>query len=314
MSYDLIIIGSGPAGYTAGIYGIRAGLKVLLLEGVSYGGQLMQTTDIENFPGFIDGINGFELMTQMRNQCRRLGCELQPKNVTAINFEVGNNNGFPIHEVVTDNTKYTTKTVIIATGATAKTLDIPGGDIFWNYGISACAVCDGALPMFRDQPLVVVGGGDTACEEAVFLSRFGSVVYMLVRTDKMRASHHMKQKVLSTENIKIKYHTQVMEAHGITEGYDKGLQGITINENGTIQTLEAAGLFYAIGHTPNTGFLPATIAKDEHGYLITNNTKTNITGVFACGDVQDKVYRQAITAAGTGCMAALEAERYLSSH
>lgn len=308
MLYDVVIIGSGPAGYTAAIYTIRAGLTVLLLEGVTYGGQLMNTTEVENFPGFPKGINGFELMTQIRDQCRNLGGKftLLDQDVTRVEFEVQNIDGC-IHAVSTAKATYLTKTIIIATGATAKKLEIPNGDRFWNNGISACAVCDGALPMFRDQPLVVVGGGDTACEEALFLSRFGSVVYMLVRTDRMRASHHMRQRVLDNSKIQILYQTQVVAALG-----DEYLTRITIQRHGHLEDLEVAGLFYAIGHTPNTSFLPDVLAKDDVGYLITDHTKTNVPGVFACGDVQDKVYRQAITAAGTGCMAALEAERYLA--
>jgi thioredoxin reductase (NADPH) len=311
MLYDVVIIGSGPAGYTAAIYAVRAGLSSLLLEGVSYGGQLMNTTEVENFPGFPRGINGFDLMTSMRQQCIHLGCTLLEQNVIEVKFAVEHPEG-SIHEVSTSNNVYLTRTVIIATGATANTLKIPNGDLFWNNGISACAVCDGALPIFRDQPLVVVGGGDTACEEALFLSRFGSVVYMLVRSDKMRASHRMKQRVMENPKIQILYQTNVVEALGVNNDEETYLTGIVINQDGEIKSLEVAGLFYAIGHTPNTSFLPDTLQKDDVGYLITDNTKTNIPGVFACGDVQDKVYRQAITAAGTGCMAALEAERYLS--
>ena len=304
--YDVIIIGSGPAGYTAGIYVVRAGLKTLILEGLNFGGQLMMTTEVYNFPGFPDGINGFDLMTNMRTQCSNLGCELKEEQATSIESAT--------HFLI--NTTYPTRAVIVATGATAKRLNLPNEETFWNHGISACAVCDGALPMFRNKPLVVVGGGDTACEEALFLSRFGSVVYMLVRGNKMRASHHMRTQIETNAQIQIKYHTGVVDAYGIIGNELTYLTGIKIINNKTQETstLEASGLFYAIGHTPNTAFLNGLLEIDEAGYAIAHNTITKIPGIFVCGDVQDKVYRQAVTASGSGCMAALEAERYLAGH
>lgn len=308
--YDVIIIGSGPAGYTAAIYCVRAGLATLILEGTEYGGQLMNTVDIENYPGFPDPMNGFDLMTNMRNQCERLGCVLLKHD--AIGYDSYNNGK---HIVLTEDLGYITKAVIIATGATAKKLSIPNGDTYWNHGISACAVCDGALPLFRNKTLVVIGGGDTACEEALFLSRFGSKVYMLVRSDRMRASYRMKMKVEETDKIGILYNTEIIDVVGINNNTTKLLTGITVLNNKTqeISEITASGLFYAIGHTPNIGFLKGALESDDAGYLITKNTVTSIPGVFACGDVQDKVYRQAITAAGSGCMAALEAERYITN-
>lgn len=293
--YDVIIIGSGPAGYTAGIYAIRSGLSVLILEGENWGGQLMTTTTIENYPGFVDGVNGFELMNSMREQCIKQGCKVLSEIVTTMASK-------DIHIVSTTNTDYTSRSVIIATGAYAKKLDIPGGDTFWNKGISACAVCDGALPMFRNKPIAVVGGGDTACEEASFLSSFGSIVYMLVRGNKMRASEIMQKRVLSNPKITVMFDTHVVEATG-----DGILREIITNTG----KLEVSGLFYAIGHIPNSEPFE-DVKTDADGYIITDNTKTNVVGVFACGDVQDKIYRQAITAAASGCQAAMEAYKYLN--
>lgn len=310
MVYDVIIIGSGPAGFTAGIYCIRAGLAVILLEGHEYGGQLMNTTEVENYPGFSDGVNGFDLMNNMKNQCINLGCTIVSENAVSVEF---NTSSSPvIHKVLTDEKIYETRTIIIATGATAKRLNLPNENIFWNHGISACAVCDGALPIFRNKLLIVVGAGDTAFEEALFLSRFASEVIMLVRGDKMRASHHMREKVSKNPKIVIKYQTQVIDVYGSNILYPI-LGGVTVAEPGRTYNITAAGLFYAIGHTPNTSFLNGALTTDDSGYLITTNTVTQIPGVFACGDVQDRIYRQAITAAGSGCMAALEAERYLTS-
>lgn len=307
MTYDVIIIGSGPAGYTAGIYTTRAGLKTLILEGENWGGQLMTTTDIYNFPGFPDGINGADLMINMRQQCFNLGCEIHSELVHTV--DLISSKPFSI----TSNVKtYYTKSVIIATGACAKKLNIPSGDIFWNHGISACAVCDGALPMFRNKNLLVVGGGDTACEEALFLSRFvgSSKVYILVRSDKMRASFRMKEEINNNNKIIVMYNTEIIDVSGTTKVERAKLINNVTND---ISELEIGGLFYAIGHTPNTFFLNGVLKVNDAGYLITNNTKTEIPGVFACGDVQDNIYRQAITAAGSGCTAALEAERYLTS-
>lgn len=292
MIFDVVIIGSGPAGYTAGIYAARAGLVVMLLEGESWGGQLMTTTTVENFPGFAAPINGFDLMDNMRKQCAEQNCKLIPEVATKIE-----RSGY--HYIVhTSSDKYKTKTAIIATGATAKKLNF---DEFWNKGISACAVCDGALPMFRNKPLAVVGGGDTACEEALFLTAFASKIYMIVRS-KLRASQVMQKRVLSNPKIEILYETEVRSVKG-----SKLLEEITLS---TGQVLTVSGMFYAIGHTPNSDICDF-VAKDKDGYIITRDTQTNHLGLFACGDVQDKVYRQAITAAASGCQAAMSATRYV---
>jgi len=293
--YDVIVIGSGPAGYTAGVYAVRAGLNVLILEG-QWGGQLMTTTVVENYPGFPNGVEGFDLMENMRTQCHNQGCKLVAEKATHVQFD-------KTHTITANGIEYETKTIVIATGAYAKTLDIPGHKKYWNKGISACAVCDGALPMFRKKNLAVVGGGDTACEEALFLSRFGSKVYMIVRKDKMRASQSMIDKVNKCDNIQILFNSEVSEAKG-----DEFLKHIVVKG----ENIEVRGLFYAIGHTPSTELFD-TLDKDDNGYLITKDTKTNVPGVFACGDVQDKVYRQAITAAGSGCAAALEANWYIQN-
>lgn len=235
----------------------------------------------------------------MREQVIDLGCQIMTEDATSvtkfgINFKVNN---------------YITKSVIIATGATAKTLSVPNSNKYWNKGISACAVCDGALPCFRNKTLMVIGGGDTACEEALFLSKFGSEVYMLVRSGIMRASHMMKDQVLNNSKIKILYNTQLISVNG-----SETLESANIvNGRGEILTIPIAGLFYAIGHEPNSKFLNGLVETDNNGYIITNNTMTNIPGIYACGDVQDSIYRQAITAAGTGCIAALEVEKYLST-
>lgn len=308
MLYDTIIIGSGPAGYTAGIYATRAGLKTLILEGENYGGQLMTTTEVYNFPGFPDGINGCYLMNNMRQQCINHGCEIISEDVVSVNMTT------EPFTVTTRIMTYNSRSMIIATGATAKKLNIPNGEIFWNNGISACAVCDGALPVFRNKQLVVVGGGDTACEEASHLSKFGSKVYVLVRSDKMRASHHMKEKISYNEKIQILYNTEVMDVSGIINDDLIKLQQVYIINNLTNEktVIDIAGLFYAIGHKPNVGFLNGALKMDDSGYIISNNTKTEIPGVFVCGDVQDNIYRQAITAAGSGCIAALEVEKYLT--
>lgn len=306
--YDVCIIGSGPAGYTAGIYAVRAGMKSIIFEGDNWGGQLITTTDIFNFPGFPDGINGYNLMFNMKEQCKNLGCELIEENIT--NLEYSDKKFILRYK---DNV-LESKTVIVATGATAKKLNLPHENVFWNHGISACAVCDGALPMFRNKPLTVIGGGDTACEEALFLSRFGSKINMLVRSDKMRASYNMKEKVLSNNKIQIYYNTEAIDVCGTTNDEKTRLSGLKIVNNVTKEHdyIETSGLFYAIGHEPNTGLVKHLIPIDETGYAISNNTVTNIPGLFVCGDAQDKIYRQAITASATGCMASLEAERYLS--
>ena len=307
---NLIIIGSGPAGHTAAIYAARANLEPLMFEGflaggVAAGGQLTTTTEIENFPGFPEEISGPELMQRMRDQSEKYGTRIETETVTAVDLKSSPK------KVFVGDREYTAKAVIIATGATAKKLDIPGTDTYWQKGISACAVCDGALPVFRNQPLAVIGGGDTACEEATFLSRYAGKPYMLVRRDVFRASKAMQKQVFNNPKIEILWNTEAREAVG-----DNLLKGLKIenNKTGEKTDLEVRGLFFAIGHTPNTAFLKGQLPMDETGYLVIKDGKTasDIPGVFACGDVKDKVYRQAVTAAGSGCMAALEAERWLA--
>lgn len=305
----LIIIGSGPAAHTAAIYAGRAELSPLLFEGfmaggVAAGGQLTTTTDVENYPGFPDGVGGPELMDKMRAQSEHYGARIVTETVSSVDLT-----SRP-YKVTVDGKEYHAHALIVATGATAKRLNLPGEETYWQKGMSACAVCDGALPVFRNQPLVVIGGGDTACEEATFLTKFGSTVYMLVRRDQMRASKAMQNRVMNNPKIKIMWNTVATEVVG-----EQFLTGVRIRDVKTNaeELLEARGLFYAIGHEPNTAFLDGQLETDETGYLITkpDSTLTAVPGVFACGDVKDKVYRQAVTAAGSGCMAALEAERYL---
>lgn len=308
---NLIIIGSGPAAHTAAIYAARAELKPLMFEGfmaggVAAGGQLTTTTDVENYPGFPDGISGPELMDRMRAQSVRYGTVIQTETVTRVDLSG------PPHKVYVDEREFLARAVIIATGATAKRLHIPGEESYWQKGISACAVCDGALPIFRDKPLVVIGGGDTAAEESTFLTKFGSKVYVLHRRDELRASKTMQKRMMDNEKIEVVWNTVATEAVG-----DKFLTGVRTENTKTGEEgrIEATGLFYAIGHKPNTEFLGGQLETDESGYLVMpypGSTRTNREGVFAAGDVQDRVYRQAVTAAGSGCMAALEAERYLS--
>lgn len=306
----VIIIGSGPAGHTAAIYAARADLKPLMFEGfmaggVAAGGQLTTTTEVENFPGFPQGIMGPELMDNMRSQAIHHGTRIMTETVHEVDLKANPK------VIKADSGEYTAHAVIIATGATAKRLGIPGEEKFWQRGISACAVCDGALPVFRNKPLVVIGGGDSACEEAMYLSKFGSVVYLVVRRDVLRASKAMQTRVFGNEKIKVLWNTQVAEAQG-----SKMLERVVAKntKENSEQVLEVSGLFYAVGHEPNVAFLNGQLKTDETGYIITkpDSCATDIPGVFAAGDVKDHVYRQAITAAGSGCMAALEAERWLS--
>jgi len=306
----VIIIGSGPAGHTAAVYAARAELSPLLFEGfmaggVAAGGQLTTTTEVENFPGLPEPIGGPDLMIKMREQSVRYGTTIKTETVARVDLSTR-----PF-TVTADSGEYKTETVIIATGATAKRLGIKGEEEYWQKGISACAVCDGGLPVFRDKPLVVIGGGDTACEEASYLSKFGSSVSMLVRRNVLRASQAMQNRVQKNEKIHILWETEALEAVG-----EQFLTGIRVIDKKAKEEriIEASGLFYAVGHKPNTDFLADQLDADKEGYLITepNSTKTAIPGVFACGDVRDKVYRQAVTAAGMGCMAALEAERFLA--
>jgi len=272
--------------------------------GVAAGGQLTTTTEIENFPGFPEPLQGPDLMDRMRQQSIVYGTRIKTETVDSVDLSSNPK------KVVVDGEVYPTLAVIIATGATAKRLDIPGEETYWQKGISACAVCDGALPIFRNKPLVVIGGGDTACEEATYLAKFGSQVHMLVRRDVLRASKAMQERVLKNPKITVHWNTEALEAKG-----EALLTQVRVISNKTKEesVIDASGLFFAIGHEPNTAFLGGQLKTDETGYLVTkaDSTATDIPGVFACGDVKDKVFRQAITAAGSGCMAALEAERWL---
>jgi thioredoxin reductase (NADPH) len=307
---NVVIIGSGPAGHTAAIYAGRANLKPLMFEGfmaggVAAGGQLTTTTEIENFPGF-KGIDGTELMNRMREQSLHCGTRIRTETVNKVELKPGG----PF-KVWTDDGMVEAKTLIIATGATAKRMHVPGEESLWQRGISACAVCDGALPLFRNQPLVVVGGGDTAVEEATHLTKFGSKVYLVHRRDSLRASKAMQQRAFKNPKIEMVWDTVLLDAEGKDSLEQVKLQNV---KDGKEFRLDAKGLFYAIGHTPNTGFLEGQLKLDEQGYILTEpgTTKTSVPGVFAAGDVQDKKYRQAVTSAGTGCMAALDAENFLA--
>ena len=275
--------------------------------GVAAGGQLTTTTDVENYPGFPTGVGGIELTELYRQQSVNCGARIETATVDRVDL------GERPFTVFADGQSVRARTLIIATGATAKRLEVPGTERLWQKGISACAVCDGALPVFRNKPLVVIGGGDTACEESLFLTRYGSLVTMLVRRDMLRASKTMQQRVLENDKIRIAWQTELVEVLG-----EQLVAGVRVHDSATGEDreIEAGGLFFAIGHQPNTGFLDGQLDTDDTGYMLTaaDSTATNVPGVFACGDVQDKVYRQAVTAAGTGCMAALEAERFLDAH
>ena len=304
----LVIIGSGPAGYTAAIYAARANLSPILYEGFysgPAGGQLMTTTEVENYPGFPEGITGPMLMDGFRKQAERFGTKLLREDVKSVEKEGD--------KFVVKGSKIFSQAdaVIIATGATAKRLDIPGArdGEFWQRGVSACAVCDGAMPLFKDKPLYVVGGGDTAVEEALFLTKYGSQVFIVHRRDELRASKVMAERAQKHEKITIIWDSEVIQASG-----EAVLSSLTIRNNKTGETKqhEAGGLFFGIGHTPNTGFLGGQLETDDQGYILCKErTLTSVEGMFAAGDVSDKQYRQAVTAAGSGCMAALDAERYL---
>ena len=275
--------------------------------GVAAGGQLTTTTDVENYPGFPTGVGGIELTELYRQQSVNCGARIETATVDRVDL------GERPFTVFADGQSVRARTLIIATGATAKRLEVPGTERLWQKGISACAVCDGALPVFRNKPLVVIGGGDTACEESLFLTRYGSLVTMLVRRDMLRASKTMQQRVLENDKIRIAWQTELVEVLG-----EQLVAGVRVHDSAKREDreIEAGGLFFAIGHQPNTGFLDGQLDTDDTGYMLTaaDSTATNVPGVFACGDVQDKVYRQAVTAAGTGCMAALEAERFLDAH
>ncbi len=298
-----LIIGSGPAGYTAAIYAARAGMKPVMYTGQQPGGQLMTTNDVENYPGYPTGRTGPEMMEDFKQQAERFETDIRYEMIEKVDFTG------PIHKVWTESGhEVHAPAVIIATGATAKWLGIPGEDRLQNHGVSACAVCDGFF--FRKQEVVVVGGGDTAAEESTYLAKLCSTVHLLVRREEMRASKIMQQRVFDTPNLIVHWNTEADEVLG-----EQAVEGVRIRNNKTGETsvINATGFFVAIGHQPNTNPFNGWLDLDESGYIITKpgTTFTNIEGVFASGDAQDKVYRQAVTAAGTGCMAALDAERYL---
>lgn len=313
--HTVTIIGSGPAAHTAAIYLARAEIKPTLYEGmlangIAAGGQLTTTTDIENFPGFPNGIGGSELMEKMKEQSQRFGTEIITETISKVDFS---KRPFKLWtEWNEDAEPITTDAVIIATGASAKRMHLPGEDTYWQQGISACAVCDGAVPIFRNNPLAVIGGGDSACEEAIFLTKYASKVFLLVRRDVLRASTIMQKRVTNNEKIEVLWNTEALEA----KGDGKLLKSLRIVNNKTKEEkdLQVNGLFYAIGHIPATKIFADQLKTDEAGYIQTTpgTASTSIEGVFAAGDVQDKIYRQAITSAGSGCMAALECEKFIS--
>ena len=307
MHKKVIIIGSGPAGLTAAVYAARANLEPLVFEGSQPGGQLTITTDVENFPGFPDGIMGPDLMDHMRKQAVRFGATCEYKTVTKTDFS---NNPFKIW--VNDD-EYTADTIIISTGASARLLGLDSEKELMGYGVSACATCDGFF--FKEKEVLVVGGGDSAAEEAIFLTKFASKVTIVHRRDEFRASKIMVDRVLNNEKIDIMWNSAVEDIHGAK---DTGVTGVKIKDtiSGDLRDVSCDGIFMAIGHEPNTNIFKGQIDLDEKGYITTqpDTTNTNVSGVFACGDVQDQVYRQAITAAGTGCMSAIDAERWLEEH
>ena len=307
MHKKVIIIGSGPAGLTAAVYAARANLEPLVFEGSQPGGQLTITTDVENFPGFPDGIMGPELMDHMRKQAVRFGATCEYKTVTKTDFS---NNPFKIW--VNDD-EYKADTIIISTGASARLLGLDSEKELMGYGVSACATCDGFF--FKEKEVLVVGGGDSAAEEAIFLTKFASKVTIVHRRDEFRASKIMADRVLNNEKIDIMWNSAIEDIHGAK---DTGVTGVKIKDtiSGDLRDVSCDGIFMAIGHVPNTNIFKGQIDLDEKGYITTqpDTTNTNVSGVFACGDVQDQVYRQAITAAGTGCMSAIDAERWLEEH
>ena len=318
-THKLIIIGSGPAGHTAAIYAARAELQPLLFEGfmaggIAAGGQLTTTTDVENYPGFPKGISGPEMMQLFRAQSEGFGTRIFTETISKVDFSVQPFRLWPENKEGEEPMQ--AQSVIVATGATAKKLNITGLDTYWQKGISACAVCDGALPLFRNKELVVVGGGDSAAEEASFLTKYASKVYLVHRRDSLRASQIMQQRVLANPKIEMLWNSAVQEALGdgkvLTVVKIESKQGA----KAVIREQKASGLFFAIGHTPNTLPFKGQLALDDEGYVCVTagTTRSSVEGVFACGDVQDKKYRQAITAAGSGCMAALDAEHWLSLH
>ncbi len=310
---NVIIIGSGPAGYTAALYTARADLDPLLLEGefskdIMPGGQLMTTTEVENYPGYPDGVQGADMMQMFKKQAERFGTRIASKTVTSVDFS---KRPFTI---TCGGESYETKSVIVATGATAKYLGLESEDVFMNRGVSACATCDGALPRYRDKPVIVIGGGDTAVEETLFLSRFASRVHLVHRRDQLRASKIMADRAIAEEKVTVEWNSVVDEVLGTDED---GVTGVRLKDVKTneLRVVECTGYFSAIGHKPNTDLFVGVLDMDDTGYLEAKpgTSYTNVDGVFAAGDVQDSVYRQAITAAGSGCMAAIDCTRWLEA-
>lgn len=302
---EVLIIGSGPAGYTAAIYASRANLKPVLYQGIQPGGQLTITTEVENYPGYPEGVQGPEMMVDFEKQAHRMGADIRFGLATGVDFSQR-----PFKVQIDEEKWIEAEAVIIATGASAKWLGLPSEERLNGFGVSACAVCDGFF--FRGKEVAIVGAGDTAAEEALYLSKLCSTVHMFVRKDEMRASKIMQDRVLNTPNIKVYWNTETEEILG-----DKTVSGVRIrnNKTGEVQQVAINGFFVAIGHEPNSAIFKGFLDMDEAGYIktIPGTSKTNIEGVFAAGDVQDKIYRQAVTAAGSGCMAALDAERFLSA-
>ena len=300
--YDVVIIGAGPAGYTAGIYCSRARHNTLLISGILPGGQLMNTTDVENYPGFSDGIMGPDLMTVMRKQTEKMGTKIIDDEVTSVDFKVN-----PL-KVKTASEEFEAKTVIVCTGANPRKIGLDGEQTVGGKGVSYCATCDGAF--FKDQELIVVGGGDSAMEEATFLTKFASTVHIVHRREEFRASKIMQERALANEKIKVHFNCTVKDIQG-----DQKFRKVILNNTKTNEdeTLDAGGLFVAIGHEPNSKMFQNQLELDENGYvIIKNNTETSIPGVFCAGDVHDHRYRQAVTAAGFGCMAAIDVDKYLA--
>ncbi len=305
---ECLIIGSGPAGYTAAIYAARADLQPVMYVGLQPGGQLTTTTEVDNFPGYPEGVDGNTMMEDLKNQAERFGTDVRWGLVTSV--ELSQEKGGWHRITIDESTQIQARSVIISTGASAQYLGLPSEEKFMGFGVSACAVCDGFF--YKGLDVVIVGGGDTAAEEATYLSKLCPKVTLLVRREEMRASKAMQHRVLNTPNIEVRWNTETVEILG-----NQSVEGVKVRDRitGEESVISAKGFFVAIGHKPNTGIFQGQLAMDETGYLITTPGKTETVrpGVFAAGDVQDKVYRQAITAAGTGCMAALEAERYLGA-
>lgn len=306
--YKVIVIGSGPAGLTAALYSARANLTPIVFEGMQPGGQLTITTEVENYPGFPQGVMGPEMMDLFRKQAQKFGAETHFKEVTAVDF------GKRPFKVMADEKEYLGETVIISTGASAKLLGIPSESEYMGYGVSACATCDGFF--FKNQHVVVVGGGDTAMEEATFLTKYAAKVTVVHRRNELRASKIMQERAFKNPKIEFLWDSAVVDVLGVNENGRKLLKGVRLKnlKNGKVGDFQCDGLFLAIGHQPNTGIFKGKLDMDDVGYLKvqSGSTRTSIPGVFAAGDVADPVYRQAVTAAGTGCMAAIDAERFLS--